>query len=91
MDELYELYSYCYTWITEGFSDEPEKNAQEILDLAIMNLNGHPEFDNIRNTAIFIHNGWCADTMEDWLADADEFIEDLSGELGEYLEECDNV
>lgn len=88
MDKLYELYSDCYTWITGGYSEEPEKSAQDILDLAIMNLNGYPEFDNIRNRAIFIYNGWTADTMEDWLCDAEEFIEDLSGALAEYLAEA---
>ena len=89
MNELYELYSYCYTWITGGYSHEPEKNAHEILDLAIMNLNGYPEFENLRNRAIFIQNGWSADTLEDRLADAEEFIEDLSGALAEYLAETD--
>ena len=87
MDRLYELYSYCYTWITGGYYNEQEKSAHKILDLAIMNLNGYPEFENLRNRAIFIQNGWSSETLEGQISDADEFIEDLSGALAEYLEE----
>ena len=89
MDKLYELYSYCYTWITGGYFDSPEESAHKIIDLAISALNGHPEFDNIRNEAIFIQNGWSSDTLDGQVCDAMEFVENLSGALAEYLAEAD--
>lgn len=81
MKEIYDLYEKCANYMC----GDDTNTAKEIIEQAVDVLADNKDLNELWSMCVFHTNNWNDNSIEEQESDADEIVEELSGELGEYL------
>lgn len=82
MKEIYDLYEKCANYM----SGDDTNTAKEIIEQAVDVLADNKELNELWSRCVVHINNWNGNSIEQQESDAYEIVEELSGELGEYLD-----
>ena len=81
MEKVYKLYEKCVNWLNGDDTYTPKEIIEEAVDV----LADIKELDDLWQECVVHINNWNGSTIEEECDESESIIEDLSGQLGEYL------
>lgn len=83
MEKIYELYEDCSNWL----NGDDTYSAKELVERAADVLADVKELNDVWTDCVYNINNWNNNSIEEQCEQAEIFVEELSGYLGEYLGE----